>query len=538
MRPREPRSTAIDRRMFLQGTAIAGLTAFASPSVQAASAEAPPADGQPKKLLFWDLARFDDWHNVELVQGRAVYRPEATFEDRDSPRDRVIFPSVWKEPSGRWLALYGKTWSPFPLCVLESDDGIGWRPLPVPEAAPVGGKLAPHHVFTLQGGSGSCVYHDPVASDGFPLKIFARQDGDPVYRRALDDPGLVWHAIAAADVAIRFLCEGIVLGSRDGLAWEILPGRWSRDDWFPEDPVFAFYNPRLGRHVMIARPGWGDRRVCWRQSPDLVAWDEPELLFQPDPLDDAAPIGFYTMPVFPYEQGYVGLLWVFHYSNSEPVRGFNQFYGTMDAQVAFSYDGKRFFRGKREPLVALNPIPEHGCAQVRPCSLVETDTEIRIYSESHRYGHGREGAFRQLHQEPLSAMVLHTLRRDGFMFVRPRGDWGRMLSKPFALKAPEITASIDARYGEARFQLTDLKSQPLPGLTFDDCQPIRAVDGTEEPVRWKNGLPDDAMRQPLRLEIKFFGANLYGLRARWQWLDAQAAHMLEDGKPIDHLLEF
>lgn len=37
--------------------------------------------------------------------------------------------------------------------------------------------------------------------------------------------------------------------------------------------------------------------------------------------------------------------------------------------------------------------------------------------------------------------------------------------------------------------------------------------------------------------MKFAGANVYGLRADWQWLDAQGLHMLEDGQPIDHLLE-
>jgi hypothetical protein len=353
----------------------------------------------------------------------------------------------------------------------------------------------------------------------------------------MNDPSHVWHSVAKTEGVKRYMAEGVTIGSRDGIHWDILPGAWTRPDWFPEDPVFAFYNRRLGRHVMIVRPGHGDRRVCWRETADLQSWGEPELLFQPDPLDDAAPIGFYTMPVLPYEHGYVGLLWVFHYSNSERVRSFNQFFGSMDVQATFSYDGKRFFRGKREPLLALNAIPEHGCAQLRPCSFVVTEREIRIYSEAHRYGHGREGRFRDLHEEPLSAMVLHTLRRDGFMFVRSRGDWATMLSKPFALSSSEMTASIDARYGEARFQITNLKSEPLEGLTFDDCEPMRGTDEIERPIRWKGDQLASHLRQPIRLEMMFYGANLYGLRADWQWLDAQGMHMLDDGKRIDHLLQ-
>jgi len=87
-----------------------------------------------------------------------------------------------------------------------------------------------------------------------------------------------------------------------------------------------------------------------------------------------------------------------------------------------------------------------------------------------------------------------------------------MLSKPFSLRAAQITASIDARYGEARFQLTNVKSEPLAGLTFEDCEPIRGVDDTERPIRWKNAQLDSRLGQPLRLEMKFTGANVYGLR--------------------------
>jgi hypothetical protein len=133
-------------------------------------------------------------------------------------------------------------------------------------------------------------------------------------------------------------------------------------------------------------------------------------------------------------------------------------------------------------------------------------------------------------------MTLHTLRHDSFMFVRSRGDWARLLSKPFALRSSNLTASIDARFGEARFQITSLKSDPIAGLTFDDCEPIRGIDEIEAPIRWKTAELDKWIGKPLRLEIKFYNANLYGLKSAWRFLDAQGAMMLEDGKSIDHLL--
>ena len=70
-------------------------------------------------------------------------------------------------------------------------------------------------------------------------------------------------------------------------------------------------------------------------------WTDPELLFQPDALDTSGPIGMYSLPVLGLDRGagFVGLLWVFHNSSSERVTSLDQFFGTMDAEVVFSYDG-------------------------------------------------------------------------------------------------------------------------------------------------------------------------------------------------------
>jgi hypothetical protein len=528
----------MNRRSFLQASAVGGISCCLAARLPDCNPPHSPREESRKKLLFWDLARFDYWDNVELVQGKGLYRPEATYTDPDLRKGRVVFPSVWQDvATGRWRAVYSTAWSPFSLFTLQSDNGMDWKPQPHPDIMPAGGKRAPNHVFTLERGIGCGIYHDPVAEDGYPLKIFGRLEREAVFQRALKDPRHVWHTIAKTEGLKPYMNEAVTLASRDGVHWAIKPdGNWGRPDWFPEDPVFAFYNRHTQQHVMTVRPGWGDRRVCWRETKDLKSWSTPELLFQPDPLDDQAPLGFYCLPVFPYEQGYVGLLWVFHYSNSEPVKSFNQFYGPMDVQLAFSYDGKRFFRGKREPFLARNPLPEHGCAQLRPTSLIVTDKEIRIYSEAHRAGHGRENQSRGLYDGPISSMTLHTLRHDSFMFVRSRGDWARLLSKPFALRSSNLTASIDARFGEARFQITSLKSDPIAGLTFDDCEPIRGIDEIEAPIRWKTAELDKWIGKPLRLEIKFYNANLYGLKSAWRFLDAQGAMMLEDGKSIDHLL--
>ena len=286
---------------------------------------------------------------------------------------------------------------------------------------------------------------------------------------------------------------------------------------------------------MAARPGWGDRRQCLRTSPDLEAWTDPELQFQPDPLDTDAPIGMYGMPVHPVGNGagFVGLLWIFHNSNSARVGSFNQFFGEMDSQLTYSYDGVRFFRGKRDPFIKLNPIPKPGCTQIRPTSIVETEDAIHIYSESNRGAHGRERSEQRRTEQPLGSLMLHRLRKDGWMYLSSKGDWARLLTKPFALFSPRIRINAAANYGEVTFQLTNEKSEPIEGFTFDNCESMRGIDALDFELKWKNGADlNSVLNQPLRLEIKFRQANIYALDMEHHFLDAHDMWLLKDGRSL------
>lgn len=507
------------------------------------ASEAPP----PRKILFLDLWKLDDWDQIELKLGEPKWVPEGTWIDPADPRRGVHSPTVWKdETTGHWRLIHSLRWSPFTLMAAESPDGIAWQPLPVPGIEPEGGKTAPHHIFTLTDGAGGVAYQDPRANDGWRFRIYGRQDGPTAIRRAAADPAHPWHAEATqatGDPAnFRHITDAVTLVSKDGLHWELKTGgqwRWDVPGWHPEPPVFAFWNARTTTHTMTVRPGWGDRRQCLRFSSDLTDWTLPELQFQPDPLDTTGPIGMYGLPVHPVGNGagFVGLLWIFHNASSEPVDSFNRFFGTMDAQLTYSYDGIRFFRGPREPFLRLNPLPEHGCTQIRPCSIVETDSEVRIYSEGHRGAHGRERAEQeQAGETPTGALLLHTLRRDGWTYLRPTGDWGRIQTKPLALWTAAVTINADATYGEVRYQISDEKSRPIPGLTFDECLPLRGSAPLAHPLKWKQADLTAVIGKPIRLEIRLRNAHLYSVEASHHFLDAQDSWQLKAGLPIDATL--
>ena len=192
----------MDRRNFLQSAStvtaasLATVTAFAGddslPSATPGLGPARQTGGSwfdPSRTWhFFDLWHFDHFDHLSLRQGRAQWQRDATFITPPIG-NLAAWPTVYRdEPSRSWRMLYSADWKPYQLMMAESDDGRNWHPLAQQDVLPEGGKIAPHHLFTLPNGSGGAVYLDPVADDGFPFKVFVHCQGEPAYQRAYATP--------------------------------------------------------------------------------------------------------------------------------------------------------------------------------------------------------------------------------------------------------------------------------------------------------------------------------------------------------------
>jgi len=512
------------RSLFSMGAGAALTKAAGDASVRPARPGYLPGE---KTWLFFDLWKFDGCTGVNLRQGQPVYQPQATYED-PLMASFSTWPLVYRD-GGQWRMLYTAKWQPYTLLTAVSPDGKHWKPDSRPEVQPPGvPKLAPHHLFTLPSGSGGVPYLDPQATDGNRFRIFAIQHGEQAMARAARNPRSAFHKLALSGAQPRrYFVDHLTLVSRDGLAWKAdYNAEWSQPGWYPEPPVAAFFNRKLGLHTMVSRTGHGERRLTIQDSADARSWSGPELLLQPDSLDEPL-VQFYGMPVVPYEGHFIGLLWHFHNGDSTRLANFNHNVGPLQCFLAYSYDGIRFSRGLRTPFIPLNPPGEPGCGVIQTSCLVEADDELRIYSSACRRLHGMsERIAGHIH------ILLHTLRRDGFMYLEAAGNWGTVLSKPITLFSPKLTVNAAAPQGEVRFQLTTLESKPIPGFTFDDCIPLTERDDLHWEVKWK-GAAADILRKPIRLEIQMRHARLYSVRGNMHFIDAQDWHMLTDGHEID-----
>jgi len=208
-----------------------------------------------------------------------------------------------------------------------------------------GGKVAPHHVFTLpgEGPTPGWLYLDPLAADGYPYKIPVIQSGRRVYERALADPNHRWHELARKfqQPKLHFM-DHVMHVSKDGLSWETrMDYDWGQGRFSPEEPHFMFFNHLTGKHTLTVRPGLGDRCVAITMTDDFKSWSEPRVVLQPDLLDRKI-LEFYAMPVFPYGTHFVGFVWASHFATSEGPDFMVLHKGPQNPQLVYSSDGAHY----------------------------------------------------------------------------------------------------------------------------------------------------------------------------------------------------
>ncbi|MEJ7616682.1 MAG: hypothetical protein WKF30_06860 [Pyrinomonadaceae bacterium] len=446
------------------------------------------AKATSKTMLFfddWPLNRLD---HVERRIGRPTPVTESVFVD---PYVNVTwgYPSVFKDPSRRaqWQCLYqgwdAKRERLYPL-IAESEDGIVWRVPDLSAEVDLPGRAYPHQVLPVEEfNEWSPCYYDERAPSDERLK------------------GLV--VAFGKDYAKSYLWV-----SADGRRWRRKEGVI----WQPEapDPVSCvFWNSVRSSYVITTRPMGSDRRISLIETKDWRNFSSAELALQTDaqdtPLAEA-----YGMPVFFYEGFYIGLLWIYHVTPEVAGASPHKFWrGKIDAQLAYSRNGWHFQRGLRERFMPNAEPGEFGAGCLQPASMVIDEKDrIRIYSSATKFEHG----------VPIpgdGAIIQHTMRRDGFVYLQSTGGPGTIGTRPLLWQGGPLKINLAATGGEAHVQITDSAGTPLTGYAFNDCEPF-AGDALYWQPRWKEGRSLASFpERTLRIEVRLSNARLYAIRGQF-----------------------
>jgi hypothetical protein len=437
----------------------------------------------------------DDWcieqsENLVREQGIPVKHPNNPVLRRDKPweaaRCELYGSVVQDEAHGRLQMFYSAMSKPYDtrLGYAESTDGgITWTK---PEL----------NVFAWEGKPTNIVYPARYWVHG-PGVLLDPHDPDPAKRYKL------WNTEVPVDLKLINGPIGIdALFSPDGIHWTpaannpVIPGFTSDTGttvfWDTKRNAYRAY-PRLRAD--------GKRAAGVMESADFVNWSKPKITAAPLPEDLARNWEFYGLSVTPYEDIYIGMLWIYPPSpepGDSPVTW---------PELVVSRDGEnwsRLFHGK--PFLPLGPTGSFDRRQIRTATSMNimSDRVLLFYS-------GSPDPHVQSHKFDIG---MATLRLDGFASLRAAETEGTLLTRPLGFAAGKLYVNVDAAPdGYLKAELLDEHGHVVPGFAAEDCKPIQG-DHLHAAITW-NGHDSVPAAPPSGSRLRFIlkNAGLYSFQA-------------------------
>jgi hypothetical protein len=352
------------------------------------------------------------------------------------------------------------------------------------------------------------------------------------------------HPVPAERYKMMYCDVGERIGPRvafspDGLQWTtynggnpILPKTPSDDIWT------AGYDPVRKRYYLIGK-GFGPhtwtnaegrkltmpiRRYFTSFSSDFKGWTDPEgMVFSPDEKDSGI-TQWYGAAGFQVRGDLIfGFLRVLRDDRSpegapkeaidanttgsgglgRSLFGDEGGSGMGYTVLTWTRDGVNWQRDRHTDTF-LDPDPQVGAwdhAMAWVGTSVPVGDEMYLYYAGYKWGH-------KYHHSVERQIGLVKVKRDRYV-ARRSGEKGGTLTTPLVtLDGKQLTLNADAQGGEVRVQVRDTSGQPIPGLSFADCQPV-TDDSMNAPLRWKSKSLADVAGKPVRLEFALKNASLF-----------------------------
>ncbi len=444
----------------------------------------------PKQLFFDDNGLFGK-ENVTRTYGKPALA--ATYADGVCSTD---FCTGWafRLDDGRWRLLYFGHSTAFTgkrLFAAISEDGVHFAPEML-DPRPDDGDFA-HQVMRLP--------HDAEVA-------FIYEDTHT------DDPAARYKLLMAEHDMAQLCVYDTLFVSGDLLHWTKKEGvRWGDGT---EPLASVFYNHKTQTHTILLRPFWGIRRVGYKETADWAHFSDFVNCLNVDAADEHL-AEIYGMYAFAYEGMFIGLPHLYRGLANE----YNAKYknGTIDTQLAYSYDGRYWQRSLREPFIS---GADTAADTVHPLVWVfnaHADAQgITFFASASAHEHGP--AFSQ---PGTGKILVYTLRTDGFMalesadatrasVVTTREKVWHGGELHLNLKAARATLAVFASDESELVSGNVLGfARPLAGYGHEDCVPFDG-DSTDWVPQFKNGATLAALAgKTLVFEVRFENGALFSL---------------------------
>lgn len=443
---------------------------------------------------------FDD--NNLFARDNAIRRygepkPVASYNDGISSTDYCTG-WVFRLDSGRYRMLYfgqGADFKGLKVFLATSEDGVHFAPETIGDDEVSVDRRYPHEIMTLGDGCEIASIYEDTHTD----------DASTRYKMLLSEH--LPRELAIVDA---------IYTSPDLIRWTRVEDAVWGDGTEPQACVF--YNEKYGCHTIIERSFWGIRCAGYKETRDWRTFTDYQPCLNVDAADERLS-EIYGMPaVFDCGGTYVGLIHLYHGLDSELNAKYKN--GIIDTQLAYSYDGRYWKRGMREPFISgvTGNTDKTYPVVWMPCVREWDDGVITIYGSASEFEHGP--AFRQ---PGTGRILVYKLRRDGFITLATEDK-----TKPSVVALRELAW----HGGEAHINLKAKRatvavycsnesenvggnvlgiSHLVEGYSHDDCIPFEG-DSTDWVPTYKNSNTLDALKgKTLVLEVRYEEGELYSI---------------------------
>lgn len=364
------------------------------------------------------------------------------------------------------------------LAYAESEDGIHWVK-PSLNLVQFEGSTQNNILFRYAHGTGVMLdLHDPDPQRRY--KLVTKMDFS-------DQKG--------GFMAINF--------SHDGVHWgEMLP--WPEHNPQADSHNFPFFDELAGVYRVMTR--------CWRDGVRVVtSCESKDFLHWSAPREVLRGCGFerqiYSMPVFMYNELYLGLASVFH-EGDRSAANFDtvdcELYCAVTPDVFSAVAAEQSFipRGKGTyPDGALD------------CGCVYASPPVRIQNRLYFYymgGNGRHTDFRE------TSLARGWLQGDHFAYYTPKDAQRDAILKTAQLQLEETSLLLSAEIEGDGFILASLfdswNGNTLPGFSEAECTLEPASEG-KYLLRF-GGSPETLRKRGVCLSLRFRGARLFAIQGQ------------------------
>lgn len=371
--------------------------------------------------------------------------------------------------------------------VSEGDDGIHWKPLNIAKQAGIENPMAPNQCVPEEWLNEAVAFYYVKGAEK-PYKIMASKC---LY-------GTEW------------CCDCRILESADGIKFENTGFVWHNTTMGCEPLGGCFFNEITNTFIICCRPIWGDRRVCYVETPDFKTFSEVTPILQADSIDEPL-MDIQGMSGHWYENMAIGFVFCYHVPTEPLDKAID---GKVDAQLAYSFNGKTFMRSLRTPFMENGEAGDITSGMVWPSDMhIDANGDILITTPCSNLEHG------YFEKEGSGCIATYKLRKDDFIHLATDGGHGRLCTRFLYSEDSKFSINIKCPHGIATCAIyddnvLDKYRKPLEGFSHEDCIPFTG-DSTEWIPEFKNHSIAELKEKVFMLEIKLNNGILYSIRGNF-----------------------